>query len=97
MKFNLSRNFKDITGADVPGETYADTVSKGLFLGRGVSITNADEKYAAYKLSTKLIAEKGEVELSNEEIDLIKKVAAATLTPGAYGQIVDYLGERING
>ncbi|MDR2146849.1 MAG: hypothetical protein LBE91_10370 [Tannerella sp.] len=97
MKVDLNRNFKDIAGTDIPGETMADTVSKGLFMGRGVSVVDANEKYLAYKLSTKLIAGKGETELSDAEVELIRKVAAAICTPGAYGQVVDYLDERVNG
>ncbi|MDR2146069.1 MAG: hypothetical protein LBE91_06395 [Tannerella sp.] len=91
MKVDLNKNFKDIAGADIPGETMADTISKGLFLGRGVSVVDAGEKYAAYKLSTRLIADRGVVEPTDLEFDLIRKVAAAVLTPGAFGQIVDYL------
>lgn len=91
MNVNLNKKFRDITGAEIAGETYADALAKGLYLGRGISVTNGDEKYAAYKLSTRIIAEKGEIELTNDETALVRKVAAAVLTPGAYGQVIDFL------
>ena len=91
MKINLNKQFKDITGADIAGETYADALAKGLYFGRGISVTNGDEKYAAYKLSTRIIAEKNEIELSGDDAVLIRKVASSVLTPGAYGQVIDLL------
>jgi hypothetical protein len=90
MKVNLNKQFKTITGAEVAGETYADLISKALFQGYGISST-PDEKYAAYKLSTKIIATGGVIEATEDEVTLIKNVAAAALTPGAYGQVIDFL------
>jgi hypothetical protein len=91
MKVNLNKKFKDFTGAEIAGETYADSIARGLFLGRGVSVTSADEKYAANKLSTRIITARDDIELTEEEVALIKKVAAVTLTPGAYGQVLDFI------
>jgi hypothetical protein len=90
-KINLNKQFRDITGARIAGETYADAIAKGLYFGRGISVTNGEEKYAAYKLSTRIIAEKTEIELTDDETALVRKVAAAVLTPGAYGQVIDLL------
>jgi hypothetical protein len=90
MKVNLNKQFKTLTGAEIPGETHADLIAKALFNGHGISAT-PDEKYAAYKLSTKIIATAGIIEATDDEIALIKTVAAAALTPGAYGQVIDLL------
>jgi hypothetical protein len=95
MKVNLNKQFKTLTGAEIAGETYADLISKALFNGHGISST-PDEKYAAYKLSTKIIATDGQIEATEAEVALIKTVAAATLTPGAYGQLIDSLNTELS-
>jgi hypothetical protein len=95
MKVNLNKQFKTLTGAEIAGETYADLISKALFHGHGIS-AKPDEKYAAYKLSTKIIATGGLIEATDAEVALIKTVAAAALTPGAYGQVIDFLETPIH-
>jgi hypothetical protein len=95
MKLNFNIHFKDIAGVEIPGETFADAIAKALFLGRGVSLSDADEKYAAYRLSTKLLAANADIVLSDDELKLIRKVAAAALTPGAYGQLIDLLNPQL--
>ena len=90
-KFNLNREFTDCFGTIIAGEKISDAVAKHLYLGKGLSNDNGDEKYAAYKLSTKIVTAKNDVEITPEEIALIKKMAAVCFTPGAYGQVLDLL------
>jgi hypothetical protein len=93
-KINLNKEFRDFNGTVIAGEMISDAIAKHLYLGKGISLDNGDEKYAAYKLSSKLIHSKAEIELTTEEIQLIKKVAATGFTPGAYGQVMDFLNEE---
>jgi hypothetical protein len=90
MKVNLNKQFKTLTGAEIAGETCADVIAKALFQGHEITAT-LDEKYAAYKLSTKIITTGGLIEATDAEAVLIKTVAATILTPGAYGQLIDSL------
>ncbi|MDR2913940.1 MAG: hypothetical protein LBV74_03750 [Tannerella sp.] len=90
-KINLNKEFKDFSGTIIAGEMISDAIAKHLYLGKGVSVDNGDEKYAAYKLSSKIMNATKEIDVTPEEIVLIKKVAAASLTPGAYGQVMDLL------
>ena len=91
MKINLNKEFTDFSGSIIAGEIIADAIAKNLYLGKRVAPDNGDEKYAAYKLSSKIIHAKDAIEVTPEEIILIKKVAAEALTPGAYGQGIDLL------
>jgi hypothetical protein len=95
MKVNLNKEFKDLFGTVIAGEMISDRIAKNLYLGTGVA-DNGDEKYAAYKLSSKIIHAKGDIDVTPEELVLIKKVAAAALTPGAYGQVIDLLNTPIH-
>lgn len=90
-KINLNKEFTDVSGTIIAGEMISDAIAKHLYLGKGISVDNGDEKYAAYKLSSKIIHATGAIEVSPEEITLIKKTAASALTPGAYGQVIDLL------
>jgi 3-hydroxyacyl-CoA dehydrogenase len=96
-KIDLNRCFKDVKGLETAGDTIADVISKALFMGRGLTLSNADEKYAVYRLSIRIIAAAGAIELSDAEVEMVKKTAAALLTPGGYGQIVDLLEGDGNG
>ena len=90
-KINLNQEFTDCFGTIIAGEKISDAIAKHLYLGKGISSENGDEKYAAYKLSAKIVTAKDKVECTPEEIALIKKMAAVGFTPGAYGQILDLL------
>ncbi len=90
-KINLNKEFTDFSGSIIAGEKMADAIAKNLYLGNGIAPNNGDEKYAAYKLSSKIIHASDDINLSDEEIVLIKKVAAVSFTPGAYGQVIDLL------
>jgi hypothetical protein len=90
-KINLNKEFKDFSGSIIAGEMISDAIAKNLYLGKGIAPDNGDEKYAAYKLSSKIIHAKDDMDVTPEEIILIKKVAAVALTPGAFGQVIDLL------
>ena len=90
-QINLNKEFTDFSGSIIAGEMISDAIAKNLYLGKGIAPDNGDEKYAAYKLSSKIIHSKGVIDVTPEETVLIKKVAAIALTPGAYGQVIDLL------
>lgn len=74
----------------------ADVLSQNLYSGEGIEKTgNAEKdnenKFKAYKLCHRIFSASGPIDLSPEESILIKQVSAATLTAGAYGQIVELL------
>ena len=71
----------------------AHFLAKALFSGAGVGQT-PEEKFAAYKLCNRLINETGEIELDKDERKLLKDVACASLTPGAFGQVMEILKEK---
>jgi hypothetical protein len=52
---------------------------------------SADEKYLAYKIGKRLFDCNGEIELTVEDAAFLKKVCAAWLVAGAYGQLVDLI------
>ena len=102
MKVNLNIPFKDYKGQpiiekdkdDKGHETIiADFVAKSLFTlcqidGKPME---ADKMLLAYKLSTRIINNPNEVELTSEEITFIKEVMSKELVVGCYGQLVDIL------
>ena len=102
MKVNLNVPFKDYKGQpiiekDGNGEGHevimADYIAKELFTlarldGQPVA---ADKMLVAYKLSTRILNNPSEVELTSEEMTFVKEVASKTLVVGCYGQLVDIL------
>ena len=51
-----------------------------------------DRKFAIYRLMQK-IQKGGEIEISEDERDIIKSVASDAFNVGAFGQIMEILGE----
>lgn len=51
-----------------------------------------DKKFIVYKLMQK-IQKGGEIEITDEEKDILKQVSADSFSVGAYGQIMEILGE----
>jgi len=92
-KFDFSRKFKNFKGIEFGTETMAEQIASVLF-GAGatpeLAIDNAD-KFRAYKLSTKLIAGNGVIEISDEDAAFLEKYCAMAFSAGAYGQIMDIL------
>lgn len=75
----------------------SDVLSQNLYNGEGIERTGNTEKdnenkFKAYKLCHRIFSASGQIELTLEESVLTKQVSAASLTAGAYGQIVELLG-----
>lgn len=88
MKVNFNRNFKNYKGEETK-ESMKDIVCKTLFLSsEGLT---PEEMYLAYKLSSRIMPSKEDVEITTEEASFIKKVCAKSLTPGGYGSVYDLL------
>ena len=97
MKRNLNKPIVYVDGKTIKNENQAgvmaaDLVARGLFEVSGSSVTlTPDEKYKCWKISQKIIAKPEAVELEADDIVLIKKITAPSLSAGIYGQIVDLL------
>ena len=93
MKVNFNQSFKDFRGNDI-GILISDEVGKLLFnvSTSGNNPLNADEKYMAYKLCSR-ICNGSEVELNSAEAAFVVKVCGEFLTAGAYGQVRDLIEE----
>lgn len=53
---------------------------------------NPEKKYVIYKLMRK-IQQGGEIEINDEEKQIIKQVACDSFSVGAFGQVMEILGE----
>lgn len=74
----------------------ADILAQNLYSGEGIEKTgnaekDTENKFKAYKLCHRIFSASGPVDLTAEESILVKQVSAASLTAGAYGQIVELL------
>lgn len=70
-----------------------DLVAKALFSGGGLERTGNVEtdnnnRFEAYKLSQKIIGSDKDIDLSPEEMVLVKQAASAYPSAGVYAQIV---------
>lgn len=89
MKINLKKNFVDVYGIENTDASIHAAVAAALFnLGQSKSASR-DDKIRAYNLSVKLISNDGEIDVTSEDITLIKEVAGDAFTAGGYGQIVN--------
>ena len=92
-KVDFNRKFKDFKGKEFGTEMVGEQIAKVLFGAGGVPelpIENSD-KFRAYKLSTKLIAGDGAIEINDDDEAFLEKFCAVTFSAGAYGQIMDIL------
>lgn len=76
-----------------------DLVAKSLFSGGGIERTgkaDTDNKnrFEAYRLCQKIIASAGEVDLSPEEMVMIKQAASIYTSAGVYAQIVELVDPK---
>lgn len=92
MEANLNQSFIGFDGKPFKNnQTISDALGQALFSGLGVG-NKPEEKYSAYKLCHKILNSKdGNIEFDIDERKLLKNVACASLTPGAYGQVVELL------
>lgn len=97
-KYNFDRPFVGLDGKPllVKGEAVIMSERLGFILFNLSSMNNQlisqEKKYQAYKLMRKIQAG-GEIELSQDEKEIIKDAASDAFSVGAYGQIIDILGE----
>ena len=89
---DFNRKFKDYRGIEAGVEVVADVLAKALFNAGIPELPVASEdKFRAYKLSTKLISKNGIVEISEDDEAFLKTFCVTAFTTGAYGQIMDLL------
>lgn len=103
MKLNFDKTFTDCFGNEVVNEktgkatNIAESLCMVIFnlnsVG-GVPLPPA-KKYDLHKISRKIAAEPGAVEISTEEGTLLKEVAAEAYSCGAYGQVVDIIENNV--
>ena len=93
MKYNLNVNFKDLQGNDLQGERkIGDAIAEILYTCGDEKVIAPGDKYTAFKLCTRLAACNGDaIELSEEEVKLLKDFAPKVFTVGAAGQILKIL------
>lgn len=98
MKVNLDKPFVGFDGKPVleKGEAVIISEKLGFILFNISSLNNQqipqETKFVVYKLMQK-IQKGGEIEISDEERDIIKTVASDSFSVGAFGQIMEILGE----
>ena len=69
-----------------------DLLARALFEVAGSNVPiSSEEKYRCWKISQRILAKPEATELESEDIVLIKKIIAPSLSAGVYGQIVDLL------
>lgn len=75
------------------GETQmmSDIIGLHLYTAGGKKPMSQEDKVRAYKLSLQMQEHPEEVELTAEDMTLIKEVTNEALVAGAYGQIVQVL------
>ena len=104
MKVNLNIQLKEYDGRpakDDKGEPIVirDLVSRTLFEGKGIRRTgnpdtDDDNRFKAYRLSQRVMAADGEIDLSPEEMVLIKQAASAFQGAGVYAQIRELIDKK---
>ena len=91
MKVNFNRSFKDCNGKEISGDDIAHSVAEALFFyGKGKPVSR-DDKFRAYLLSQRIIANGGVTEMTTEEASLIKEVCGEAFTAGGYGQVCELI------
>lgn len=103
MKVNFDRPFVDCFGKEVvnektgKGTNIAESLCMVIFnlnsMG-GVPLP-PEKKYDLHKISRKIAACPGEVEISTEEGTLLKEIAAEAYSCGAYGQVADIIENNV--
>jgi ATP-dependent exoDNAse (exonuclease V) beta subunit len=94
MKLNLSIRVNDMRGkvSDVTLAQLLGSVMFSVSSNEHINIS-ADEKYTAYTLYKRLL-KSAEIDATVEELAFVKRVAAASLAAGTYGQLIDAIENR---
>lgn len=79
------------------GETQmmSDIIGLHLYTAGGKKPMSQEDKVRAYKMSLQMQEHPKEVELTAEDMTLIKEVTNEALVAGAYGQIVQVLEKEV--
>jgi len=91
MKVNFNQTVKDFKGnsTDI---VISDKLAELLFFaGNSDFRMTREEKWRAYKISQKLIAGGGIIDMEAEDAAMIKEVCAQCLAAGVFGQICDLI------
>jgi hypothetical protein len=92
--FDFSKKFVDIHGVEIQGETIGNLIAASLYNGGSNDYPLLPEqKFNAYKICTKLVANNLTVELSDEDIVFLTDFCSKCFFVGAYGQIIDILNK----
>lgn len=101
MKVNFNQPFLDPFGNPCfeEGASKPTIVSRnfGMILynvGDKQIVLTPEEKYLAFKISVKIANAEGEVEISQEEANLIDKIASRIYSAGAYGFIKNLITNK---
>ena len=90
MKVDLNRKFKDFKGLETEN-IISDKVALYSAGATPEFAIKREDKFRAYKLCKSIMDNNGAIELSSEDISLIKEICSTFFTAGAYGQIHEIL------
>lgn len=92
MKIDLNKRFKDYKCQDSEF-IVADRVAEAMFSAGVIQEMDIkrEEKFRAYKICNEISIGNGIIDLSSEDITLIKKICSVVFVAGFYGQICDIL------
>ena len=77
-------------GTDTP-ILICDVLARAMFEVSTSAGLSPSEKYQAFKISQRIVANPEAVDLESADVVLIRKVIAPSFSAGVYGQIVDLL------
>lgn len=100
MKRNFKVAMKGYDGKELKNEKSEtqmmnDIIGLHLYAAGGKKPMSQEDKVRAYKLSLQMQEHPDEVELTAEDMTLIKEVTNEALVAGAYGQIVQVLESEV--
>lgn len=92
MKVNFNQKVKDHRGKEVDIVISEKLSELMWFAGSQPEIQfSREEKFKAYKISQKLIANNGNIEIDVDEASFIKDMASKYLAAGVFGQVCDII------
>lgn len=104
MKKNLKKKLTFINGEPLTTQTMgedgkkqsvpllaSDVISRAMFEVANAVPLSPEEKYKAFKICQRIMANPEAAELESDDIVLIRKIIGPSFSAGVYGQIVDLL------
>lgn len=86
---------KELKNEKSETQMMSDIIGLHLYTAGGKKPMSQEDKVRAYKLSLQMQEHPEEVELTSEDMTLIKEVTNEALVAGAYGQIVQVLEKEV--